>query len=43
MKPDMLNSQFATLESPEGEHDVIAVDVSQDMDIIINQIVDFLQ
>lgn len=43
MKPDMLNSQFITLESPEEEKDVVSVDISQHIDIIIEQIMDFLQ
>lgn len=43
MKPGMLNSQFDTLESPEGEKNVVSVDVSQHIDIIIDQIVKFLQ
>lgn len=42
MKPGMLDSQFAALESPEGELDVISVDVAQKMDAITEQIVAFI-
>ena len=39
MKPLMLKSQFDTLESPEGEDEVIVVNIDQSLSSMIEQII----
>ncbi|MGF1700493.1 gluconokinase [Photobacterium makurazakiensis] len=39
MKENMINSQFAVLESPTGEPDVITISIDQGIDAVIEQAV----
>ncbi len=43
MGAEMLESQFATLERPEGEPDVLVVDATAPVDAIVQQVLDALR
>ena len=43
MPISLVDSQFATLESPEGEPGVLTVDASQPREVVLRQIVEWMQ
>ena len=43
MPISLVDSQFATLESPEGEPGVLTVDASQSRDVVLLQIVEWMR
>ena len=43
MPPDLLNSQFTTLEEPRPYENAIHVDIDQPLDVLIRQTIELLR